>query len=434
MRNNQILQIMKIKKIIFALATLLAIFACGDNDAPKEKNKNYVQLSVDGCTGGTSTMLESQDEPIVINILLANTLEQDAVLDFQLVGDDNQVLRLEGNPVRIKKGEKKAVLKIYSNKKGVLNKEQTISLKEKSFSLADLVLQKSWEILVKPSGAVSDLTADQLKLIKTYQEKYGLDLKPLLGQLDCEVKIKFPQGDEAFNDGGLKERVIKCKTFFTLSDQATAENPVLKMTNNPLGINDFLYEMLRKETTEDVQDAWWQEDNPQPSAIMKFLGYQRESDGKFNIRGKETFETELDGIVLNPQTKALDFISDKSEYSDPNTKIKAVNMKYKFSLWEKLLANKDKEIPVKNGTDDGGKAKFEMIKISDMLQQSGTLDPQRFLFVSDITSDNIGNEVSDWIKPEAKIDYAGKKMTFSFSFDHTNSSGYTQIYVTYTLH
>ena len=92
---------------------------------------------------------------------------------------------------------------------------------------------------------------------------------------------------------GMK-KVYTGKTVITLSEDATAEQPILKMTNNPMGLTEFMYDMLRKETVEN--DMYWYYDveegevNPY-MAMMELIGLSKTS--------LETFEMTLDNIRVD---------------------------------------------------------------------------------------------------------------------------------------
>lgn len=60
-----------------------------------------------------------------------------------------------------------------------------------------------------------------------------------------------------------------------------------------------------------------------------------------------------------------------------------------------------------------------------------TLDPIAYLLYSSIDEDGWENEPSDFIEPKGSFNE--DTFTFQFPWDHYNSGGYTQIYVTYTL-
>ncbi len=422
------------KKLLTLLMALpLVIFTSCNNDEQEPKPRNYVQLSVAESTGGSTSIGEDTTEPVIVDVLLAHTLEKDETITFLLQDNEEEILRIEGNPMVIKKGGKRGSIKIYSNNKNILLVQRNITLKA-SFSDNNMELQKEWVFNVKPSTNLPQLTTEQQRMIADYKTKYGIDVYRMLGKLNCQVTIKFssagdPADKDAYNNGKV-ERIIDGTSIITLSQKATADKPILKMINNPMGLNDFLYEMMRKMTTE--QEEWCNPGNPQPSAIMKALGYVLEN-GFYNIKGKETFETQLDGIELSPFDKNIYFVGDKATYAYPDDFIKAVPFEYDFSLWNKLLTMKDKEVPVATGEDEQGNIKYENMLISDMFSQAGSLDPRTFLFYSGNDSDEYKNKPSDYIAPGASYDFDKGVFSFVFPFDASLFSGYAQITVTYTM-
>ncbi len=109
---------MKLRNFLFLLVALpiVVLTSCsGDDDS--EKMTNYVQLSVNGGTGGVTTMAEDATEPITINILLSYFVEETTTINFDLVGNEGDILRLEENIIEIPANTKTAELKVYSNNK-----------------------------------------------------------------------------------------------------------------------------------------------------------------------------------------------------------------------------------------------------------------------------------------------------------------------------
>lgn len=413
---------MKTCKLLAIAALFLGLVACGEKDKTP-LGKNYVQLSVDGGTGGSSSLAEDDTTPIKVDILLAHTPEEDITINFDLQGNDNEVLRLEGNPVMIKAGTKTAAIQVISNNKGLLKKEQTITLVAASFSKQGLQLQKNWVFTVTPAGETSDLSEEQKQLIEGYKSKFGIDLYRMIGKLECQVRVKMPEDDAPFNNGGVEDRVFAGLTQITLSSEATADKPILVMTDNPLGLNDFLYEMLRKETTEDVNEAWYSQ--PYPKAVMKLMGYTPNDTGIFDIKGKETFTTKLDHLTLSGGK--IDFVGDKfTTTTDEETIIKAVPFEYNFSLWEKIRAlDPHTKVVVEEGETS---AEHDL---SELLIAGGSLAPQDYLFISPIDKDEWEDDT--FVTPSATYDFEKGEFSFTFSFDHTNSTGYSRIYVTYKM-
>lgn len=155
--------------------------------------------------------------------------------------------------VLIKAGEKKASFKIASNHKGLIKAQRSMTLKVKDYTDPRMQAWRDLKLIVKPSVESPTLTEEQLELIKEYKEKYGLDLNQFIGVLKCNVEIRYPEGDiGTFYDE--ETRSFEGKSVITLSDNATAERPILKMIDNPMGLTSFLWEILQKETIEE--ESW----------------------------------------------------------------------------------------------------------------------------------------------------------------------------------
>ena len=109
-----------------------------------------------------------------------------------------------------------------------------------------IVLSNPWTIKVRPASTMPELTDDQKAMIAGYKENLGIDLYRMLGKVSCTVKVSFPyvEGDDKdyFNDGE-DSRTFTAESVITLSENATAEKPVLKMVSNPMGMDDFMFEM-----------------------------------------------------------------------------------------------------------------------------------------------------------------------------------------------
>jgi hypothetical protein len=395
------------------VATILAalLFSCNKENTPK--SKNYINLSVIG----NNTITEDSKDPINVNILLARAVDNDVNIFFELEGNTNDILRIENSPVTIKKGEKEGNFKVFSNKKGILSVAKNVIVKVKSFSDDSLEpFGESPIIVIKPNSNIPELTQNQISLIKGYKDNLNIDLYRIIGELNYSVKITFPSDDKDLFNNGNDTRNIEGKTIITLSEKATADKPIIKMIDNPMGLNDFLYEMLRKETTEDVNESWYLQ--PYPIAAMKAINFDKQ---------KETFSSTLDNIVLS--AGEFNFIGEKTGYSSGNT-VNVVPFDFKYSAWDRLL---QKAEAGETAIVDDGESQTEY-SLSDLITQGASLDPYDYLFTSDISSDNWENEPSDWVAPNGVYNFNNGTFTFTFAFDHVMSYGYCKIEVKYTMH
>lgn len=418
---------MKLKNLLFLLAILpiVALTSCaGDDD--KEKMTNYVQLSVNGSTSGATTIAEDATEPVVINVLLSYFVEEATTINFELTGNEGDILRIENNIVEIPANEKTAEIKVYSNNRNSLITEQSVGLIIASSSNDKIVLSNPWTIKVRPASTMPELTEEQKAMIAGYKENLGIDLYRMLGKVSCTVKVSFPyvEGDDKdyFNDGE-ESRTFTSESVITLSENATAEKPVLKMISNPMGMDDFMFEMLRKNTTEDVYESWYY--YPYSIAVMNAVGYAPADDDKYMIAATETFEMTLDNISI--ENGEITFVQEvEDSWGDM---INSVPFEYNFSLWNKLQAKSEEIVEV----DEYGDGEMVEYTIGELFEYGASMDPKQYLMLSTISEDYFENEPSDWVEPSASYDFENGTFKFVFPFDMYNSYGYQNVEVTYTM-
>lgn len=418
---------MKLRNFLFLLVALpiVVLTSCsGDDDS--EKKTNYVQLSVNGGTGGVTTMAEDATEPITINILLSYFVEETTTINFDLVGNEGDILRLEENIIEIPANTKTAELKVYSNNKNSIITEQSVTVKIASSSNDKIVLSNPWTIKVQPAASMPELTEEQKALIAGYKENLGIDLYRMMGKVACTVKVSFPyvEGDdkEYFNEGN-DAREFTSETIITLSENATADKPVLKMVSNPMGLNDFMFEMLRKNTTEDVYEGWYS--YPYSIAALGAVGYTPAEDGKFMIAASETFEMALDDLAIEN-----DQITFTQEVEDIwGDMITSVPFSYNFSLWNKLQAKSEEIVEV----DEYGDGEMVEYTLSELFEYGASMDPKQYLLISTISEDYFENDPSDWVEPTSSYNFEEGTFKFVFPFDMYNSYGYQNVEVTYVM-
>lgn len=406
---------MKLKNILpFLMAIVtLAFTACSSDDNGKNENKNYIQLKVDGA----SSLTEDSKEPIKVNVTIANSIQQDATISFALEGNDGDILRLENTSVTIKAGEKSATLNVYSNNKSALLEQKVVIVKVVGYSDTNMEpFGDPCTITVRPDSRIPELTEAQKALIEGYKTTYGIDLTRMLGRVQCKVEITYNDADKDLWNGGQQTRTIEGSSIITLSENATADKPVLKMVDNPMGLNDYLYETLLKETVEDVNESWYQQ--PFPEAVLKGINFDKNT---------EVFATTLDNLVLNTADHQIAFTGKHTNAYDEE--IVVVPFSYEFSAWTRLkkLAEEGKKLEVNDGD------KIVEYSVQDLIDGGGSLNPESYLFYSTIAEDSWENEPSDWIAPVSNYDFTKGTFSFAFPFDHATSEGYTRIRVTYTM-
>lgn len=409
--------------LLFAVWSLLALSGCSEEAKDYSfRGQNYVQLSVKGSSG--SSLLVESDEPLTVDVLTATTSEQDETIEFELVNnaaDGGEVLRAEGAVLTLKAGEKQGSFLIYSNHPEDFVDPQTVVVRMKQATSERMVGWNELSIVVNPNPTIGDLTEEQRELIEGYQEKYGLNLNRFIGELSCNTLVSFSEYDYGNPVAGDNtERRFAGTSIITLSEYATADVPVLKMTFNPMGLTDFFYEAMRKLTFEDSE--YWLLD-PFSSGLAGLV--------KFDV-ATDKFSMTLDSLVIDPRQKTISILADGVDLYD--TPIKRVPFQYTFTAWERAqqLAKEGAVLSVdENGT-------IRQYPLQDVITGTGTmvtaytLDPADFLGISDIGADMY--EDGSYFQPEGHYDVDAGTLTFAFPWDYLNYSGsYTRIQVTYTL-
>ena len=396
------------------IAAILAITACSEDNNKKEQMTNGLDLSV----VGNAFMAEDDKNGITIKALLAFTPDKEETVELLVSGNEDGIVRLENTILTFKPGQKEVTIKVLSNAKHALSVPRTISLTVgKTSNPMIKAIGKDIQIIINPDSDIPVLTPEQLKLIAGYKEKYGIDVSRMLGKVDVEAVVTFNTQDKEAYFNGEAQKTFQGYTIITLSEKATTNTPILKMMENPMGLTSFFYDVLKRKTVEDTEFFLA---TPYGNAAVKAVGYDP---------AKETFTTSLDDIKLVPANQSVDFLVQRPDiYGDPIT---GIAFNYTFSAWDRLLALKEKGAVVQIEED----GKLVGYKIDDdFLTAGGSIDPQRWLAVSDVSKDTFGNTPTDWIQPAASYDFSKGTMTFVFPWDFDAANGYEQVRVTYTMH
>lgn len=234
------------------LLLLIAAFSgCSESDEREYMGKNSIYIR----TEGDPVILAMDNEPLKATLMLIRAYDKDVSLEIDvkyLTEGVEDLVTVNPAVVTIPAGEKSVDFEIISNdKEGVEDKVYLeIGIK---YPLPEADMGKVEEVLrvvVKPYMEAEDLTEEQQALLEGYKAK-GLDLTKWIGVIPVRVSVEVPPTDglESLING--MKKVYTGKTVITLSEDATAEQPILKMTNNPMGLTEFMYDMLRKETVEN---------------------------------------------------------------------------------------------------------------------------------------------------------------------------------------
>lgn len=393
---------MKTLKTIFYLCfIIISITACSDKDDDggyKGKNELFVTAE------SVNVIEDSEEGSLTLNIMLTKALDKDIELKFSLKNNEYNgvdITSLSENPVRIKAGDKTAKVTLKSNNKGILTNERVIEVDLASSTDTNVTLNKVLLITIKPGVGSVLLSDEQLKLIETYK-KNGLDITKWIGLIPVKAKIIYPGGDYYAPFLDKYEKTIEGRTAITLSPNATAEKPILKMTRNAMGIEGYLYDILKAIT---IQNKEFWTNQPMPQQTIKLTGLSEDK--------AETFNLALDNLILDKASSTISFVSD-NVMDIWGEKFTAVDFEYTYSAWDRL----------KKLIDEGNQDAIDANK------SGGTIYPGFLLNLTDISSNGWGGDA--WVKPSSSFNTTTGEMKFIFNLDHADGANYIRFEITYS--
>lgn len=407
------------KTLRLTLMVMFAMFfmaSCSEDSDNSEQMTNYVTLEIKG----ESQMTEDNTDGIDVTVGLAYAMDKDVQVTLSLTGDEMNAVRLEPQTVNFPAGEKSATVKVLSNNANVLVQQEVVFVRVEHCSDTKMaaINPEGVAVTVKPNIMIAELTEEQKALIEGYKTNLGIDLYRILGFIDVETTITYGNDDKDAENAGNDTRVIKGTSVITLSEHATAEKPVLKMTSNPMGMESYMYEKLLRCTTEDP-DGYFESD-PVAVALKEAANYDK---------SKEEFSVVLDNIELNADG-TLNFTAMTEDFYGDD--ITLIPFDYTYSVWTRLneKAQSGETVYVNDGDTN------VEYTILELLEQYNTFNPRYYLGCTDISYDYYENEPSNYVAPSSQYDFNNGTMTFDFAWDYGAGMflyDYIHVHVTYTM-
>ena len=410
---------MNIKHLFLCLLTMVALMACSDDDNNQQTAINHVRLSTESAT----ILNEDSQDSIKVNVLLGRTPTEPVTIELTLVGNEDQILSISTPSMTFEAGEKTKDFYIYSNKGSKLSQPRVMELGIKSFSVDHMdQFGENITITVHPDSDIPALTEAQQELLKGYRDQLGWDVERLMGKLSCTVKVIFPkdevgeEGETVFSKTEIQE--YTAETILTLSEKATATQPILKMVDNAMGLTSVFHNILNKEISiKNMVGTSF------PS-VAKAVGYDEK---------KEIFGMTLDNIAIN-EDGTLSFVGKVADiYGDT---IQGVPFVYNFSAWERQekMSKEGATVDIVVNDPITGEVMYSEPEapMSGLIENGLSFNPNGLMTYSDISEDSWDTGI--WKAPTAQLNLTDGKMSFAFPWDHANSSDWTLIEVTYTLH
>lgn len=382
--------------------TALSIISCSkDDNSNQYSGKNQVYITAQG--DKTLTIGEI-NQKIDAKVTLTNPVTQNTNLTLKAVdanGQPSSLITFSQNPITIAKDSKEVAFEVKLSSNAALTKEQQLKITFES--AAELVAKEDLNIVVKPTPAIEALTDAQRTLLDGYKAR-GIDLYPFIGSI--KVKTTVISSAEGSTQDFATEftREFNGKTIIGLSSSATTSSAVLKMTDNPMGLTEFLYFLLKKNTIEDTE------------YFLQYPNYQKVKELiNWDKNSQETFNVSLDNIeIKNPVNgiSEINFIGNVTKTNE--SVIKAVPFKMEYTAWDRL-----KNLAASGNTE-----------AQSILDTDGTSNPQHYVNNDNILTDEY--EVGNWKASKGSINFQNKTMSFEFLVYHTYSNGYVQVKVEYT--
>ena len=382
--------------------TALSIISCSkDDNSNQYSGKNQVYITAQG--DKTLTIGES-NQKIDAKITLTNPVTQNTNLTLKAVdanGQPSSLITFSQNPITIAKDSKEVAFEVKLSSNTALTKEQRLKITFES--AAELVAKEDLNIVVKPTPAIEALTDAQRTLLDSYKAR-GIDLYPFIGSIKVKTTVFSSEGGSTQDFATEFTREFNGKTVIGLSSSTTTSSAVLKMTDNPMGLTEFLYFLLKKNTIEDTE------------YFLQYPNYQKVKELiNWDKNSQETFNVSLDNIEIKTPINGISEINFIGNVTKTNESvIKAVPFKMEYTAWDRL----------KNLAASGNS------EAQSILDTDGTSNPQHYVNNDNILTDEY--EVGNWKASKGSIHFQNRTMSFEFLVYHTLSNCYVQVKVEYT--
>ena len=409
------------KKLLFSLLAVFCLAACSDDDdAPQQLGPNYIDLSTESAT----TFNEDSEVPVEVTVTLARPVAAPATVNIELTNNEDGILSIDHPAVKFAANEQVKSFKIVSNKKEALIEKRTIGVRVKDYTDPSMSTMKDgFDLIVNPAATMPEISEEQSALLDGYKENLGIDVRRMLGKLNCKVKITYPvdevgaEGESAFSETEVQE--YSTQTVVTLSDKATAEKPVLNMIDNPLGLTSVFHKVLNKAISVDNRVGTCY---PSVAEVLKF-------DEK-----TETFSMSLDSLAIENDGNVTFLQKYMDEYEEEAHKIPFV---FRYSAWDRQLqmAKDGVLVDIESRNPDNLDEIWDSAPETPMQEVidtwSITFDPYKYVGTFDPFVNSWETDI--FKAPLGRYDLVNGTMNFRFCWEHAYSADWTIVEVSYSL-
>lgn len=391
-----------INTIVMGVCILLSLIGCSKTEDTYQytgENKVYITSN-----GDKSLTIDENNQAVVAQINLTTRVKATTNIHLKAIdaqGQTSSLINFSENPVQIAKDTRGATFTVTLKENISLNQEQRLKITFET--VQGFVSQENLEIVLKPKAAIGTLSTAQQQLLEAYKAK-GIDLSPFIGKIKVKGTVFSPAGGNTAPFANEFTREINGSSLITLSNLATANTPILKMVDNPMGLTEFWHFLLKKNTIED--DEFFPE-LPVAQALMPLINWNKNS--------QETLKVTLDNLIIQAPVNGVSKVNFIHKTKDLYDELKdMVPFEFSYTAWDRLK----KLIEAKNPV------------ALENYNQNGAPNPIYYLNTSDILRDEY--EGGTWKASSGNIDFTNKKMTFEFLISHTMGSDYLIVKIEYT--
>lgn len=351
-------------RLIFTLILAALFVSCSSEQSFEYLGKNMVYLEAEE----EPVLSVANNKEIPIKLMTINRATKDIKVEVvitPLAGAEKEGIEVVEKELILKAGEREITFHIRRGS----GYYPTTSISEyevgvRTLSEEEIAVHRPLRIRLKSFSEIK-LTSEQKRLLEIYKQK-GMDLTSFIGIVKVETTVEVPPEGliEGFKDPWTKK--YEGVSVITLSEKSTEEQPVLKMTSNAMGAEEFFYFGLRKNTIENYEFWYGEYAAPLFKDIRELISWTDKS--------VETFSTSLDNIRIAEKDSEGNFTIEflRKEKNLPVL----VPFEFNYSAWsrQKVLIDKGNE------------------KAIDCHERGASADPGRYLNTADVTFDDFSDE------------------------------------------
>lgn len=398
---------MTTKKQLLSLLLLL-IFLCSCKD--ENKIEEYVGINTIYLeTVKDPTLTLGENGAIAVTLKSVQRAIRDTRFNFTILPleeADGNWAKIKETEIVLKKGEREVTFHIVANDAATPTKELSqfdLTIEQMPDKRMELKSPLRFGLL---NVTVPTLTENQLKLIEGYKAK-GIDLSPFLGKVKVKTTVNIPAGGLIKDFENPAEKTYEGFSIITLSDKSTAEQPILNMTHNAMGMSEFFYFAVRKETIENYEFWYGEYAGPLFKEIRELINWTDKS--------VEEFKVTLDTIKIaekNGDKFSIKYLGKgKDNYDD---EINVIPFGFEYTAWDRQ----------KKLIDKGN------LKAIECHEQGASAMPNRYINLSSITVDSY-DEKKPMSPPVGEWSISEKKMRFHFLTSVSDAGWYITVKTEY---